>query len=265
MRAARSAEARSSLRHRSAADRRARGRHAGLADFGKIEGNFYPRQIDRMLSTSHKQELRGTDAEWKVPPLPRLDELCAQFARRVPPDVVTLIHGDYKPDNIVWRHPQSAGTNPDTDAGVGGRPLRCAAVLDWELSTLGHPLSDLANLCLPYYADRFDVPIFTGFDPNDFATEEGQGAPPIERMLQWYCDASGGRFELAALREHWPFCVAFAFLRLAVILQGIAFRAAQGVASQAERGAVIGSFAGAAADAAWNTLDPSRVGGTSKL
>ena len=59
---------------------------------------------------------------------------------------------------------------------------------------------------------------------------------------------------MEVLEQHWPTCVAFSFLRLAVILQGIAFRSCRGVASQAEKGAFLGSFAGAAAEAAWNVM-----------
>ena len=137
------------------------------------------------------------------------------------------------------------------------------ALLDWELSTLGNPLSDLANFCLPYHASAF--PLYSSFSEVGVAA----GVPTEKQMLAWYCEESGGRFTMDVLLKHWPACIAFSFFRLAVILQGIAFRSCRGVASQADKGAFLGSFAGAAAEAAWNIMnggfDTDSSPGESKL
>jgi aminoglycoside phosphotransferase (APT) family kinase protein len=86
---------------------------AGLGSYGKREGNFYPRQVARMARTSRAQELAPGSAGLPpgsegVPPLPHLDELCALFRGRMPPDVCTVIHGDYKIGGwcLVWFAPQ---------------------------------------------------------------------------------------------------------------------------------------------------------------
>ena len=104
----------------------------GLANYGR-NGGFYERQIKTMTRTTQAQvELGGG----KAAPIPRLKELLAWFSANMPEDRSALMHGDFKPDNVVF-------------APEGG--TKVVAVLDWELSTLGHPLADLANVCLPYY------------------------------------------------------------------------------------------------------------------
>ena len=144
---------------------------------------------------------------------------------------------------MVFRHPADP-------AAPGAAELpRLAALLDWELSTLGNPLSDLANFCLPYHSSAF--PLYSSFAEVGVAA----GVPTERQMLAWYCADSGGRFTMEALEPHWPACVAFSFFRLSVILQGVAFRSCRGVASQADKGAFVGSFAGQAAEAAWDIMN----------
>ena len=120
-----------------------------LSTYGKRTG-FYSRQIKTLSKISAMQVERGGG---KVMAIPRLNDLLTWFGTHLPPDVCTLIHGDYKPDNIVFR------TNS----------TEVIAVLDWELSTLGHPLSDLANTCLPYY-----FPNNNGLYPS-FLNEQNNG------------------------------------------------------------------------------------------
>lgn len=175
----------------------------GLADFAKNSG-FYDRQIKTMTKVTHSQTER---AKGKIDPIPRLDELIAWFKANNPPDKCTLIHGDYKPDNIVFA--------PGSDDVI--------AVLDWELSTLGHPLSDLANLCLSYYIPS------KSFYPSFYkeANKLLEGVPTQEALHKVYCASSGTSYPIPS----WHFYIVFAMFRLAVILQGVAMRSALGVAS----------------------------------
>lgn len=174
----------------------------GLADYGKQSG-FYDRQIKTMLKVSEQQVKGG---QGRVEPIPRLSELLKWFETHMPPDRTSIVHGDYKPDNIVFKE----GTS------------EIIAVLDWELSTVGHPFSDLANLLLPYHFPR-------GAVYPSFFVKDGQllaGVPPESELIQAYCKAAG-----VPVPENWGFFVAFAVFRLAVILQGVCMRAVNGQAS----------------------------------
>lgn len=173
----------------------------GLSDYGKM-GGFYSRQIKTMKRVSEAQvgATRGV-----VPQFQRGEELLAWFESNLPPDIVTVVHGDYKPDNIV------------IDEHDGSKVL---AVLDWELSTIGHPLSDLANMCLPYY-------IPDGVPAGTLYSKFAEGAATEEELVGRYCKAQGINYPPPG----WLFCVAFSFFRLAVILQGVACRLSRNQAS----------------------------------
>lgn len=131
----------------------------GLTDYGK-SGGFYGRQIETMRRVSYDQIGRTNGG---VPPLARGEELLGWFAANLPPDLVSIVHGDYKPDNVIL-HP----TEP-----------RVLAVLDWELSTIGHPYSDLANLCLPYHLP-------SGI-PDGLYNKWADAVPSEAEVLQHYC------------------------------------------------------------------------------
>lgn len=173
----------------------------GLDGFGKM-GGFYTRQIKTMRRVSDAQVGATNGA---VPHFQRGEELLRWFEGNLPPDSVSVVHGDYKPDNIVIDEHD---------------PSRVLAVLDWELSTIGHPLSDLANLCLPYYIPE-GVPAGTMY--SSFAV----GCATEEELLGRYCRARG----ISYPPPGWNFCVAFSFFRLAVILQGVACRLSRNQAS----------------------------------
>jgi aminoglycoside phosphotransferase (APT) family kinase protein len=176
----------------------------GLADFGR-PGNYYARQIHRWTSQYRASETEKIEA---------MERLMEWLPTHIPEDDrTTLVHGDFRLGNSIV-HP----TEP-----------RLVAVLDWELSTLGHPFADLAYNCLPY---RLSPVEFDGFLGEDLAK---LGIPSEEAYLAAYCRRTG-RDDI----PHWDFYIAFAMFRLAAIAQGIMGRAIAGTANAPnarERGA----------------------------
>jgi len=175
----------------------------GLGDFGK-PGNYSARQIHRWT-----QQYRASETE----KIAAMERLIAWLPEHLPPgDETTLVHGDFRLGNTII-HP----TEP-----------RVAAVLDWELSTLGHPLADLAYNCLPYRFTRE----WEGLADKNLAE---LGIPTEEDYVAAYCR----RTRRAGIPD-WDFCLAFAMFRLAAIAQGIMGRALAGTANDPnarERGA----------------------------
>lgn len=169
----------------------------GLADYGK-PGNYFARQISRWSEQYRASQTRK---------IPAMDALIDKLDARCPADdgIVALTHGDYRIDNLMF-HP----TEP-----------RVIAVVDWELSTLGHPLADLGYLCMALRLPRNPaLPGLAGLDRTEL------GIPDEASMLARYSELSG-----RPIPEDWPFVVAFSFFRLAAIAQGVAKRAQQGNAS----------------------------------
>jgi len=175
----------------------------GLGDFGK-PGNYYARQIHRWASQYRASETEKIEA---------MERLIEWLPAHIPEDdLTTLVHGDPRPGNMIV-HP----TEP-----------RVAAVLDWELSTLGHPLSDLAYFCMPWNLGNE----WEGFRFKDL---EALGLPTQEEFLAAYCRRTG-RSDI----PDWDFYVAFSMFRLSAIAQGIMGRAIAGTANDPnarERGA----------------------------
>ena len=169
----------------------------GLADYGK-PGNYFARQISRWSEQYRASQTRK---------IPAMDALIDKLDARCPADdgVIALTHGDYRIDNLMF-HP----TEP-----------RVIAVVDWELSTLGHPLADLGYFCMALRLPRNPaLPGLAGLDRAEL------GIPDEASMLARYSELSG-----RPIPEDWPFVVAFSFFRLAAIAQGVAKRAQQGNAS----------------------------------
>jgi len=189
---------------------------AGLADFGKPH-DYIARQI-KTWSRQYEASKTGD--------MPAMDKLIAALGNRLPEDdIATIVHGDYRPGNMIIA--------PD-------RP-EVAAILDWELSTLGHPLADLGYFCVPYHLPA-GVPGIKGLQGLDLAAA---GMPGEDEVLHAYARQRG----FGEVREL-PFFVAFSLFRLSAILQGVYARALQGNASSADAQSV-GARAGFLAESGW--------------
>jgi aminoglycoside phosphotransferase (APT) family kinase protein len=172
-------------------------RAVGLADFGRPE-NYVARQIARWS----KQYEASKTAD-----IPAMDRLIEWLPRNIPArDETTIAHGDYRLGNLIY-HP----TEP-----------RVVAVLDWELSTLGHPLSDLAYNCMLYRLPG-DLPTVRGFGNADL---KALGIPDERTYVATYAKHTG-----RDPGADWIFFLAFSFFRYAAIIQGVYSRALQGNAS----------------------------------
>jgi aminoglycoside phosphotransferase (APT) family kinase protein len=188
----------------------------GLADYGK-PGNYFARQIGRWTKQYRASETERIDA---------MDRLIAWLPEHIPPgDETTIVHGDYRLDNMIF-HP----TEP-----------RVLAVLDWELSTLGHPLADFAYHCMTWH---IPAGVFRGLGGAKLAE---LGIPSESEYVQMYCQRTGRD---GIDPNHWDFYMAYNLFRLAAILQGIAGRVKDGTASSAQA-AQMGAAARPLADLAW--------------
>ena len=178
----------------------------GLADYGK-PGNYFERQIGRW---SKQYQASVTE------PIEAMDRLIEWLPAHIPegardPAAVSIVHGDYRLDNVIF-HP----TEP-----------RILAVLDWELSTLGHPLADFAYHCMAWHIPHTMGRGIGGLDPVAL------GIPTEAEYLRRYCERSG-RGDPVALAADWNFYLAYNLFRIAAILQGIAKRVVDGTAASAE-------------------------------
>jgi aminoglycoside phosphotransferase (APT) family kinase protein len=186
----------------------------GLGDFGK-PGNYFARQISRW---SRQWQLSRTRED------PNVERLVAWLPEHVPADDTTsLVHGDYRLGNLMF-HP----TEP-----------RVIALLDWELSTLGHPLADVAHSAIAWLSRRDE---YGGLLRRDL---EGLGLPSLEQFTSDYAAVARHGTRLTT------FHLAFALFRWAVIFEGIAARAKVGNASAenaAETGRLAAAFARRAAE-----------------
>lgn len=179
----------------------------GLADYGRA-GGYFERQISRWSQQYLADDLAGRDAN--------MDALIEWLPGAIPPgDETTIVHGDFRADNMIF-HPE--------------RP-QVLAVLDWELSTLGHPLGDFA-----YHAMVMRLPpeILGGLGGRDLAA---LGLPSEEEYVTAYCRRTG-RTGIPA----WNFYLAFNMFRLAAILHGIKGRLLRGNASSASAEERAGHF-----------------------
>ena len=186
----------------------------GLAGFGK-PGNYFERQIGRW-SRQYAASI--------TTPIPEMDLLMQWLPANIPltardETMASIVHGDFRLDNLMF-HP----TEP-----------RVLAVLDWELSTLGHPLADFSYHCMAWH---ISPGAFRGIGGLDIAA---LGIPDERAYIKLYCERTGITTP-EALKADWNFYLAYNLFRLAAILQGIAKRVEAGTASSAQ---AVASGAGA--------------------
>ncbi|MEO8038300.1 MAG: phosphotransferase [Betaproteobacteria bacterium] len=169
----------------------------GLGDYGR-PGSYLERQIARWSKQYRASETERIEA---------MERLIEWLPHNIPPgDETALVHGDYRLDNVMF-HP----TEP-----------RIVAVLDWELSTLGHPIADFSYHCMTW---RLTSAEFRGMHGFDFA---GLGIPDEAEYVATYCRRTG-----RTAIPNWDFYAAYNMFRLAGILQGIMGRVVAGTASSA--------------------------------
>jgi aminoglycoside phosphotransferase (APT) family kinase protein len=171
----------------------------GLADYGR-PGNYFARQIERWTRQYQASATETIEA---------MDKLIAWLPQHIPAgEATSIVHGDFRLDNMIF-HP----TEP-----------RILAVLDWELSTLGHPLADFSYHCMSWHIQPGQFRGIAGLDL------EALGIPSQEQYIAAYCARTG-----AIIRaEDFNFYLAYNMFRLAGIMQGIMKRYVDGTASSAQ-------------------------------
>ncbi|KAF9736026.1 hypothetical protein PMIN06_002565 [Paraphaeosphaeria minitans] len=205
----------------------------GLESYGKLSG-FYNRQIST-FNTISKSQAEAKDKETGIPvgKIAHQDDMVAFFSdsKTQPKDRSSFVHGDYKIDNVVFHK-----TEP-----------RVIGILDWEMSTIGHPLSDLNNLFAPYlWADKKKS---LGSRANEaFLPGKTPGLPSEDQLVAWYSQVAGWDPRPDLTWGH-----AFSTYRSAIIMQGIAARYALRQASSAQAHEY-GSLTTPFAEAAWDLV-----------
>ncbi len=193
----------------------------GLADYGK-PGNYMARQVGKWS----KQYLAS-----QTDPIDSMNLLMKWLPQNIPnDDSTTIVHGDFRLENLIV-HP----TEP-----------KVLAVLDWELSTLGHPLADLAYNCMGYYLPSLGGRTF-GYADVDF---ESTGIPTEDVYVAAYCERTR-RNKI----PNWSFFMAFSMFRLAAIVQGVYRRGLDGNASAANA-KTYGTYVQFLSDAGWKLVKP---------
>lgn len=193
----------------------------GLADYGP-PGHYLERQVSRW-----SKQYRASETK----PLPAMNRLIDIITERMPVDdgQRTLVHGDYRIDNMIF---ERDGT-------------RSLAVLDWELSTIGHPYADLASVIM-----QWQLPVgrkgrgLMGVDRADL------GLPTDDAFVMQYCERRG----LDGI-DNFGYYVGFCFFRMAAIIQGVLKRALDGNASNPEQAKELGAYVPVFAEHGLKALD----------
>lgn len=188
----------------------------GLDDYGRA-GNYFGRQINRWSRQYLENHTERLDS---------LEKLIDWLPTRIPHgDEVSIVHGDFRLDNVML-HPDKP---------------RAIALLDWELSTLGHPLADFSYHCMSWH---IPPSLWRGIGGLDLAA---LGIPSEAEHVAQYVKATG----LTQAQEHWDFYLAYNFFRMSSILYGIGQRARQGTAAAADA-LETAAKAGPLADLGWH-------------
>lgn len=190
----------------------------GLSDFGR-PGNYFERQISRWT-----KQYRASETET----IPAMDKLIDWLPKNIPSgDEISLVHGDFRLDNVIF-HP----TEP-----------RVLAVLDWELSTIGHPLADFSYHCMGWHIAPGQFRGMAGLD------HQALGLPTEAQYIASYCQRTG-RTHI----DHWDFYIAYNLFRLSGILQGIMKRVVDGTAAS-EQAVSAGQRARMLAELGWSKIN----------
>lgn len=181
--------------------------NVGLSDFGK-PGDYFARQLSRWTKQYYASEVNHLET---------MHQLIDWLELNLPADdgIVTLVHGDYRLDNMVFAN--------DSAEVLG--------ILDWELSTLGHPYADLAYQCM-----QWRLPNTGSFRGLAGIDRKALGIPTEDEYVAKYCE----RRNIKTI-DNWPFYVAFSFFRLGAILQGVYKRSLDGNASNPEKAKLYGA------------------------
>lgn len=180
----------------------------GLADYGP-PGHYLERQVVRW-----SKQYRASETD----DIPAMNALMRRLVEDMPPDdgQRTLVHGDYRIDNMIFE----------------GDGARCLAVLDWELSTIGHPYADLASVIMQWQLPQ-------GAEGRGLAGVDrtALGLPTDEAFIAAYC----ARRDIAGI-DDFGYYLGFSFFRMAAIIQGVLKRALDGNASNPERAMQVGRY-----------------------
>jgi aminoglycoside phosphotransferase (APT) family kinase protein len=196
----------------------------GLGDFGR-PGSYFERQTARWSGQYRASETSA---------IPPMDALISWLERETPADDgrVSLVHGDYRIDNMIFE-PHGP---------------RILALLDWELSTLGHPFADLAYQCM-----QWRLPSEGAFRGLGGLDRRAHGLPTEAEYVARYCERTG-----VDGIPNWTYYLAFSFFRLAAILQGVYKRSLDGNASDPERARQMGETVPMLADMAMDLVEGDR-------
>ncbi|MGO9801936.1 MAG: phosphotransferase [Steroidobacteraceae bacterium] len=192
----------------------------GLADYGK-PGNYFARQIARWSKQYRASETERIEA---------MEKLLAWLPANIPPgDETALVHGDYRMDNMIF----------------AAREPRMLAIVDWELSTLGHPLADFSYHVMLWRVAAGEIPGLKGVDLA------GLGIPTEAEYVAAYCERTGRAPIEPAV---WEFCMAYNLFRIACIRQGIMRRVLEGTAAS-RHAREAGERARETAELAWHQVE----------
>lgn len=187
----------------------------GLTDFGR-PGNYFERQISRWTKQYRASETETISA---------MDNLIEWLPKNIPAgDETSLVHGDFRLDNVIF-HPKEP---------------KVLAVLDWELSTIGHPLADFSYHCMGWHIAPGQFRGMAGLDHTAL------GLPTEAQYIASYCQRTG-RTHI----DHWDFYIAYNLFRLSGILQGIMKRVVDGTAAS-EQAVSAGQRARMLAELGWS-------------
>ena len=194
----------------------------GLADYGK-PGNYFERQISRWTKQYQASETETIEA---------MNQLIDWLPRNIPAgDDTAIVHGDYRLDNLMF-HPSEP---------------RIVAVLDWELSTLGHPLADFSYHCMSWHMPK----AIRGLAGVPLAE---LGIPGEDEYMRRYCERTG-RDPISP--DDWDFYMAYNLFRMAGILQGIMGRVVDGTAASPQA-KTMGAMARPCAEMGWQQVEKMR-------